>query len=747
MKIPFSVFNVAPLMQNSTEKSRNSVSFQMFLNQVPIETGKENSFTAETEGLPEAENIEVEFQNLEDGIVKALQEIPIEEGFFRETPIANEKVNELLILGNEVEIKAVKRILSKAVSIEGILSQLSDQPETVKIISLMAGVIQLPDTDQKKQIEAQVSHYISQKYPEHGENKTLFEKAVPILLNRQDEEMNINQTADSRKLLEYNSAVVKETQLINEAVSLLNGVITQAINKRENSSEQIKNVESVSDSKSVVDFLYDVQKLINRLNKENEFIANKTGDFPRVSKFETISRSFYDNKSVLKEERFQTMIAAVQEAMSDWMKGASPNSATGFPDGMITLDAEKFVSLISGKLSKDQLSGDRLRLSAKISSAIKPLEAYMSEMSSKEAAQTSQMLELLKSFTKLIHFNGMTDIGQNRETAEIRTKYTQVIHQLNQPALTLSIPSLKGILVSIKNAENIHHLQAQLSKQLLMEMPNSTGSKMDKTPESNEMTGAFLKIDSGTSETPIKAIMQKAAGQIANGQGSLLHSDIKTDSQINKQNQFTSQDIFPAAHSEEPDQMNPAASELPMSKDHDIAVNDFRNNRLSNQTSIENILQSDLLKLNNDTPSVKEKTVHSSNQLMLSQLTDVFKRSKTRFLSSGFSQMTIRLSPEHLGMLTVKLQQQNGEMTAKIITSTKSAKELVEQSIHQLKQALPSLNIQVDRFEVYGEQMETSFNRRQEENNHNRYERDGEKEETENEDEKDSFKAHLNMLT
>ncbi|MCM3594298.1 flagellar hook-length control protein FliK [Metabacillus idriensis] len=745
MKIPFAVFGTAPIVQNSTEKSRNSASFQMFLDQVPSITGRENSFTAEAEALPEAEKIEFEFQNLEEGILNALQEIPIDEGFFKETPSTNEKVNELLVLGNEVEIKAVQGILSKAVSMEGILSQLSDQPETVKIISVMAGVIQLPDTEQKKQIEAELSHYISQKYPEHDEDKPLFEKAIPIFLNRQAENTNNYQAGDSGKLLEYNLAEDKETQIINDSVSLLNGVITQAINKREHSNEQTKNYELDSDSKSVGDFLHDVQKLINILNIENEFQANNTGNFPLVSKLETISPSFIDNKSALKAVSFQSMIAAVQDAMSDWMKDAIPESKAGFSNEMISLDDGKFVSLISGKLSLDELSGVRLRLFEKISSAIKPLQAYLSEMTSKEAAQTSQMLELIKYLNKQTLFKGMTDIGLNR--LESRPQYAQVIQQLDQSALSLSIPSLKEIQVSIKNAENILHLQVQLSKQLLMEVSDGTGSNIDKTPENNKMTGAFSKIDSMISETLIKEIKQKAAGQIANGHKSWLHSNIKTDSHTNKQNQFTSQDIFPETRIEVPDQMIPADNELHISKEPNIAVNDYRNNRLSNQTSMENILQTDLLKINNDIPSLKEKPFHSSNQLILSQLTDAFKSSKTRFISSGFSQMTIRLAPEHLGMLTVKLQQQHGEMTAKIITSTKSAKELVEQSIHQLKQALPSLNIQVDRFEVYGEQMETSFNRRQEENNHNRYEQDSKKEETEIEEEKDSFKAHLNMLT
>ncbi|USK35704.1 flagellar hook-length control protein FliK [Bacillus sp. F19] len=135
-----------------------------------------------------------------------------------------------------------------------------------------------------------------------------------------------------------------------------------------------------------------------------------------------------------------------------------------------------------------------------------------------------------------------------------------------------------------------------------------------------------------------------------------------------------------------------------------------------------------------------------NQQLFNNQVTEAFKRSKALFKAIGSSQLTIRLAPEHLGMLTIKLQQQDGKTIAKIITSTQSAKELVEQGIHQLKQVLPAISIQVDRFEMYSEQLEPSFNRSHEEADQHRREQDRSRKESK-EDERDTFKAHLNMLT
>ncbi|MGP1907506.1 flagellar hook-length control protein FliK [Metabacillus sp. JX24] len=142
-------------------------------------------------------------------------------------------------------------------------------------------------------------------------------------------------------------------------------------------------------------------------------------------------------------------------------------------------------------------------------------------------------------------------------------------------------------------------------------------------------------------------------------------------------------------------------------------------------------------------PELKEHQDEPVKREFSAQITEVFKRAKPAFALNGFSQMTIRLAPEHLGLLTVKLQRLNGETTAKIITSTSSAKELVEHSIQHLKAALPAFQIAVDRFDIYGEQPDSFRDRDQDE-------RQPEKEQGEEKDrpeEPDSFKDHLNMLT
>jgi flagellar hook-length control protein FliK len=92
------------------------------------------------------------------------------------------------------------------------------------------------------------------------------------------------------------------------------------------------------------------------------------------------------------------------------------------------------------------------------------------------------------------------------------------------------------------------------------------------------------------------------------------------------------------------------------------------------------------------------------NQQFVQQLLEVMKDSKFTRLANGQSQLIFRLHPEHLGTLTIKLVQENGELMAKIIASSTSAKELIEANIQQIRHAIPAQNITIEKFDVFTQQ-------------------------------------------
>ncbi|RAK23373.1 flagellar hook-length control protein FliK [Anoxybacillus vitaminiphilus] len=138
----------------------------------------------------------------------------------------------------------------------------------------------------------------------------------------------------------------------------------------------------------------------------------------------------------------------------------------------------------------------------------------------------------------------------------------------------------------------------------------------------------------------------------------------------------------------------------------------------------------------------QSKSKHDIQQSFIHQFLDIIKAGKFTNLKNGQSQFIIRLHPEHLGSLTIKLFQENGELTAKIIASTTSAKELIEASIQQIRHVIPTENISVEKFDVFIENQFASTNKEhQEQNKQSSYREQKKQDESEQAD--DSFAQTL----
>ncbi|MGR3206503.1 flagellar hook-length control protein FliK [Bacillus glycinifermentans] len=108
--------------------------------------------------------------------------------------------------------------------------------------------------------------------------------------------------------------------------------------------------------------------------------------------------------------------------------------------------------------------------------------------------------------------------------------------------------------------------------------------------------------------------------------------------------------------------------------------------------------ESFLLKASQAAPSGDPAS--SQSKAFTDQILGSWKQMKYTPFGKSTGSFTIRLNPENLGFITVKLIKQHGMFSSKIIASTQSAKELLEHNLAQLKQALPSMSVQIDRFSV-----------------------------------------------
>ncbi|WP_226528287.1 flagellar hook-length control protein FliK [Metabacillus niabensis] len=136
------------------------------------------------------------------------------------------------------------------------------------------------------------------------------------------------------------------------------------------------------------------------------------------------------------------------------------------------------------------------------------------------------------------------------------------------------------------------------------------------------------------------------------------------------------------------------------------------------------------------------KTDISSRHEFTNQLLNAFKNSKFGQMPNGANRLILRLNPEHLGLITVRLIQKNGMMVARLITSSQSAKDLLDHSIHQLKQVLPSVQIEIERYEVQAEQAPKTLR----DHSENRGDSNSEQQQQQHDEEDNSEQTFINSL-
>lgn len=127
------------------------------------------------------------------------------------------------------------------------------------------------------------------------------------------------------------------------------------------------------------------------------------------------------------------------------------------------------------------------------------------------------------------------------------------------------------------------------------------------------------------------------------------------------------------------------------------------------------------------------------------QLENILKSSS--FTKIGNTQkMILRLAPENLGSLRIEILQTDGNLVAKIMTTTAQAKDALDAHLNSLKHGLSSQNINVDKIEInfVPTSQEKGTKDQQQQENHQQH-RPAEKEENRNEQEQDD-KSFLEEL-
>lgn len=99
----------------------------------------------------------------------------------------------------------------------------------------------------------------------------------------------------------------------------------------------------------------------------------------------------------------------------------------------------------------------------------------------------------------------------------------------------------------------------------------------------------------------------------------------------------------------------------------------------------------------------------SQSEALAKEIANLVKNSQLSN-NQGTIRMTLKLFPENLGQIRIEIMQQNGVLTARLLATSAAGKELLDSSLHQLKTAFVTQNIQMDRIDVAQALQETDRN-------------------------------------
>lgn len=88
-----------------------------------------------------------------------------------------------------------------------------------------------------------------------------------------------------------------------------------------------------------------------------------------------------------------------------------------------------------------------------------------------------------------------------------------------------------------------------------------------------------------------------------------------------------------------------------------------------------------------------------AREQLISRIEQLLLKSNVQTIN-GNKQFTMRLHPDHLGTLHIKIQQTDAGLMARIIAHSKAAHHLLENSVGNLKSSLVASNVQLDKVEI-----------------------------------------------
>jgi flagellar hook-length control protein FliK len=149
---------------------------------------------------------------------------------------------------------------------------------------------------------------------------------------------------------------------------------------------------------------------------------------------------------------------------------------------------------------------------------------------------------------------------------------------------------------------------------------------------------------------------------------------------------------------------------------------------LTENTAAQTITVGDLLRGMSEANQVKAAPKEVNAAFFSREIVEMAIKQMKLSGGNGISEAKITLMPEHLGQVDVKISIQNGQVIAQFLADSVHGKEMIEGQLSQLRAALQSQGLQVDKLEVSQQQTTASGmfqDQRQQQNSGRSFEQNG----------------------
>ena len=237
---------------------------------------------------------------------------------------------------------------------------------------------------------------------------------------------------------------------------------------------------------------------------------------------------------------------------------------------------------------------------------------------------------------------------------------------LSETQSSLDLQMLKGYILDALQKNDINEAQSQTTAKSVQALADSSNQAVTNTDTANNVKLENISVASGLTETQ----NTKANTGVLSNKATASENDTIADISSAKDNTETVSKTTESSSTTDSGKK---------SSDKDVDVKNYQGEVLQNKE----ISASD----------ASSKTVEKTSEPNVSNqiATDVSKN-----LSLGNNEFTVKLKPESLGEITVKLTEENGKTTLSITTASASTAKLINDDLSALKDAVSQMNVHVN---------------------------------------------------